>query len=97
MLGEVAPITNQRRSALLQEDKEKIGSNRYNFAFAGEYGRVYKAFELRPDSGRIRRPADRAKGIRAELSDLPAHAPTRRMYRPDEHVGARRGCSRRAS
>ena len=54
VLGEVAPITNQRRSQLLQEDKEKIGSNRYNFAFAGEYGRVYKAYELRPDSGRIR-------------------------------------------
>ena len=53
-LGEVAPITNQRRSQLLREDKEQIGDNRYNFAFAGEYGRVYKASELRTDSGRIR-------------------------------------------
>jgi len=53
-LGEVAPITNRRRSELLREDKESIGSNRYNFAFAGEYGRVYKAFELRTDSGRLR-------------------------------------------
>jgi lipopolysaccharide export system permease protein len=62
VLGEVAPITNQRRSQLLQEDKEKIGSNRYNFAFAGEYGRVYKAYELRPDSGRIRNLQIERKG-----------------------------------
>ena len=61
-LGDVAPITNQRRSQLLQEDKEKIGSNRYNFAFAGEYGRVYKAYELRPDSGRIRNLQIERKG-----------------------------------
>ena len=54
VLGEVAPITNQRRSELLQEDKAQIGSNRYNFAFAGENGRVYKAAELRADSGVLR-------------------------------------------
>jgi lipopolysaccharide export system permease protein len=53
-LGKVVPITNQRRSALLQQDKAQAGTNRYNFAFAGEYGRVYKAYELRTDSGRIR-------------------------------------------
>jgi lipopolysaccharide export system permease protein len=53
-LGKVVPITNQRRSALLQQDKAQVGTNRYNFAFAGEYGRVYKAYELRTDSGRIR-------------------------------------------
>jgi lipopolysaccharide export system permease protein len=53
-LGEVAPITNQRRSQLLRQDRETMGSNRFNFAFAGEFGRVYKAFELRSDSGRLR-------------------------------------------
>lgn len=52
-LGEVVPITNQRRSQLLQEDKAQIGTNRYNFAFSGENGRVYKALDLRTDSGRI--------------------------------------------
>jgi len=54
LLAEVVPKANQRRSELLQEDKAQVGSNRYNFAFAGEYGRVYKAYELRTDSGRIR-------------------------------------------
>jgi lipopolysaccharide export system permease protein len=54
LLAEVVPKANQRRSELLQEDKAQVGSNRYNFAFAGEYGRVYKAYELRTDSGRMR-------------------------------------------
>ena len=52
-LGEVVPLSNRRRSELLQEDKAQIGTSRYNFAFAGEYGRVYKASELHTDSGRI--------------------------------------------
>jgi lipopolysaccharide export system permease protein len=52
-LSEVVPITNLRRSQLLQEDKAQMGTNRYNFTFGGEYGRVYKAIELRTDSGRI--------------------------------------------
>src|SRR3954464_4696692 len=54
VLGEVAPIANKRKSALLREDKAQVGSSRYNFAFAGEFGRVYKAFDLRTDSGRIK-------------------------------------------
>ncbi|MEO7083465.1 MAG: LptF/LptG family permease [Gemmatimonadaceae bacterium] len=54
VLAEVAPITNLRRSHLLREDKEQEGTNRYNFAYAGEGGRVYKAYELSTDSGRIR-------------------------------------------
>jgi lipopolysaccharide export system permease protein len=54
VLGEVAPITNARRSALIQEDKAQIGTSRFNFAFQGEYGRVYKVAELRTDSGTMR-------------------------------------------
>ncbi|MGH7619451.1 MAG: LptF/LptG family permease, partial [Gemmatimonadaceae bacterium] len=69
LLGEVAPITNQRRSQLLREDKEQLGNNRYNFAFAGEFGRVYKAMELRTDSGRI-------KTLQIERKGLGANYPT---------------------
>jgi lipopolysaccharide export system permease protein len=61
-LGEVLPHTNQRRSELLEEDKALVGSNRFNFAFAGENGRVYKAYELRSDSGRIRNLQIERKG-----------------------------------
>ena len=53
-LGEVVPLTNRRRTELLQEDRAQFGTNRYNFAVAGEFGRVYKAYELRTDSARIR-------------------------------------------
>jgi lipopolysaccharide export system permease protein len=53
-LGKIVPMANQRRSELLQESKASEGNSRYNFAFAGEYGRVYKAYELRVDSGQIR-------------------------------------------
>jgi len=52
-LGEVVPLSNRRRTQLLQEDRAQVGSNRYNFAVAGEFGRVYKAYELRTDSGRV--------------------------------------------
>ena len=41
-LGEVVPITNSRRNDLLEEDKFRGSTLRYNFAFQGEYGRVYK-------------------------------------------------------
>jgi lipopolysaccharide export system permease protein len=61
-LGEIVPITNQRRSRLLQEDKAQVGTSRFNFAFASEYGRVYKAYELRTDSGRIRQLQIERKG-----------------------------------
>ena len=54
VLGEVVPITNRRRNELLEQDKARVGTYRGNFAFAGEYGRVYKAMELRTDSGTIR-------------------------------------------
>lgn len=53
VLGEVSPVSNSRRSALLLEDKAQVGTNRFNFAFAGEYGRVYKVNELRTDSGQM--------------------------------------------
>ncbi|HEY4305251.1 MAG TPA: LptF/LptG family permease [Gemmatimonadaceae bacterium] len=61
-LGKIVPITNQRRSQLLLEDRAQLGANRYNFAFAGEYGRVYKAYELRTDSGRMRNLQIERKG-----------------------------------
>jgi lipopolysaccharide export system permease protein len=54
VLGEISPVTNSRRAALLQEDKAQVGTARFNFAYSGEYGRVYKAFELRTDTGQMR-------------------------------------------
>ncbi|MEO6879260.1 MAG: LptF/LptG family permease, partial [Gemmatimonadaceae bacterium] len=61
-IGEMSPYTNSRRSELLREDKALAGTSRFNFVFAGQYGRVYKIFELRTDSGRIRQLQIERKG-----------------------------------
>jgi lipopolysaccharide export system permease protein len=45
-IAEVVPITDARRQVLLQENKAESGTLRGNFAFAAEYGRVYKAQAL---------------------------------------------------
>lgn len=42
LLGEVAPITNKRRLEILQSNKASVTSDRYNFAYAADRGRVYK-------------------------------------------------------
>jgi lipopolysaccharide export system permease protein len=60
--GAAAPRANQRRSQLLRESLIESGTTRYNFVFAGEYGRVYKALELRTDLGRIRQLQIERKG-----------------------------------
>ena len=45
-LAEVVPVTNARRNDLLAEDQFRGTTTRYNFAFAGEHGRVYKVATL---------------------------------------------------
>ncbi|MDB4907395.1 MAG: permease YjgP/YjgQ family protein [Gemmatimonadetes bacterium] len=50
-IGEVMPITSARRSKLLAEDKFRQGTQRFNFAHAAEFGRVYKVSTLNTDSG----------------------------------------------
>lgn len=42
-LGELAPTTNKKRNLLLEETKFTNGNERFNFTFAAERGRVYKA------------------------------------------------------
>jgi lipopolysaccharide export system permease protein len=63
--GALAPRANQRRSELIRENLVENGTTRYNFVFAGEYGRVYKALELRTDLGRIRQLQIERKGVGA--------------------------------
>jgi lipopolysaccharide export system permease protein len=46
VLAEVVPITNSKRLDLLEEDKFRGTTSRYNFVFAGEGGRVYKVGSL---------------------------------------------------
>ena len=53
LLAEVVPITNSRRADLLAEDKFRGTTTRYNFAFAGGGGRVYKVGTLTTTSGTL--------------------------------------------
>ncbi|HEX2692579.1 MAG TPA: LptF/LptG family permease [Gemmatimonadaceae bacterium] len=41
-LGELAPLTNKKRLDILQTNKTSMTSDRYNFAYAADRGRVYK-------------------------------------------------------
>lgn len=47
VLSELAPLGNRRRNELLQEVRYTAGTERHNFAFASEHGRVYKVTQLR--------------------------------------------------
>jgi len=42
VLGELAPLTNKKRLDILQVNKTNFSSDRYNFAYAADRGRVYK-------------------------------------------------------
>jgi lipopolysaccharide export system permease protein len=42
ILGEIAPITNKKRMEILASNRVNISSDRYNFAYAADRGRVYK-------------------------------------------------------
>jgi lipopolysaccharide export system permease protein len=46
MLSWLVPITNAKRSELLQESQFKTGTDRYNFTYAGTEGRVYRVSAL---------------------------------------------------
>lgn len=45
-LGELVPITTAKRNDILEEDKSTRGTERYNFVYSAENGRVYKAASL---------------------------------------------------
>ena len=52
-LGEVVPGANARRAELLEERKFRSGSDRFNFAYAADQGRVYKVSVLNVERGSI--------------------------------------------
>jgi lipopolysaccharide export system permease protein len=84
-LGEVVPITNQRRADLLEEKAAATTqTTRYNFAFAGEYGRVYKVGSLNTGAGTMDQAQIERKGSGAEY---PTYVVTAKTARYD----ARRG------
>jgi len=82
-LGELVPITNERRAELLEEKKFQAGTDRYNFAFAAEGGRVYKISSLNADKGKL-------EGLEIERKGKGADYPTY-VLTADEGDWTRRG------
>ena len=62
-IAEVVPLTDARRQVLLKEDKAESGTQRSNFAFAAEYGRVYKVQSLDVTTGTIDHLQVERKGL----------------------------------
>lgn len=67
VLSELAPAGNKRRNELLEEVRFTSGTERYNFAFAGEAGRVYTVAQLRAATGL-------ADGMQVERKGKPGDA-----------------------
>ena len=61
-IAEIVPITDARRTVLLRESAEQSGTQRSNFAYAAEYGRVYKAQSLDVVQGTLLSPQIERKG-----------------------------------
>ncbi len=83
-LGTVAPAATRERSRLLHESAALEGTTRSNFAFAGEFGRVYKASLLRTDSGTVSDLQIERKGRDANYPTY-VLASNRATYDPRRH------------
>ena len=65
-LSEFVPQANKRRGELLQESKFTTGNERYNFAFAAERGRVYRATMLNVQRGYMEGLEVERKGLESD-------------------------------
>lgn len=65
-LSEVVPRANKRRAELLQESRFASGNERYNFAFAAERGRVYRAAILNVERGYLEGVEVERKGLESD-------------------------------
>lgn len=66
VIGEMVPITDARRNDLLGESQIGSGTQRTNFAYAADYGRVYEALTLDVTKGTLDRVQIERKGAGAD-------------------------------
>jgi lipopolysaccharide export system permease protein len=69
-LGELVPVTNRRRAELLEERQHSLASERFNFAYAAENGRVYKVASLSSDRSSIEHIEIERRGTGPEYPTL---------------------------
>jgi lipopolysaccharide export system permease protein len=77
-LAEVVPVTNARRNDLLEEDRFRGTTSRYNFAFAGEFGRVYKVGTLNTRTGTLENLQIERRGTGLDYPTVVVSAPRAR-------------------
>ncbi len=80
-LGELAPLTNKKRLDILQANKVNLSSDRYNFAYAADGGRVYKIGALHLASQSIEGMVIERKGNGPDYPSYVVSSNTAR-YRP---------------
>ena len=85
VVGETVPLTDARRNDLLGESKVGTGTQRTNFAYAGEYGRVYQALTLDVSTGHMDRVEIERKGLGADYPTLVTSANSA-SYQPKLHT-----------
>ena len=68
VLSEFAPIANHRVVELRQEATYSSGTERYNFAFASEAGRVYKVQQLQVATGNVEALQIERRGLEGDSS-----------------------------
>ena len=68
VLSELAPIANHRVVELRQEATYSSGTERYNFAFASEAGRVYKVQQLQVATGSVEALQVERRGLEGDSS-----------------------------
>jgi lipopolysaccharide export system permease protein len=84
VLGELAPLTNKKRMEILQANRINLSSDRYNFAYAADRGRVYKIGALHLVSPSIEGMVIERKGIGP---DYPSYIITANAARYDAKKG----------
>ncbi len=63
VLSEVVPVTTSKRNELLEEQRFKSGTTRFNFAYAADEGRVYKVRMLDVQKGGMEALQVERKGV----------------------------------
>ena len=86
VLSELAPVGNRRRDELREESTFATGTERYNFAFASEAGRVYKVQQLQVNTGSAEAMQIERRGLEGD-SSYPTWVATAQRARWNEKKG----------
>jgi lipopolysaccharide export system permease protein len=84
VIGELAPVANKKRLDIIEPDRASTMLERYNFAFAGEKGRVYKVGALRVSQNTVDGITVERKGNGSSYPSYVLSAATA-TYRPMKH------------